>query len=310
MKIFVSWSGELSHKVALFLKEWFPNVIQTVELYVSSEDIDKGARWFAEVGSELENVQFGIVCLTHENINAPWVLFESGAISKTVSQSRVAPLLIDLSPAELKGTLVQFQATSITEPDIRKLARTVNALSEITLKDTQLDRVFNKWWPELEQFLAQVASTITQEESRKRQRNDRELLEEILLHVRAIARSPQRSALVSKSKGKIQFEYVPVFDLLKRALEEKGKPLLAVALEGAQKVSISENELRVEFAPEAKHLKDALARMDNLRTLRDVCSQVVGRSMGVSVTTVKEASEISEEAGAQRLQDDYEGAFD
>ena len=49
MKVFLSWSGELSHKVALAFREWLPNVIQSIEPYVSSEDIDKGARWSAEM---------------------------------------------------------------------------------------------------------------------------------------------------------------------------------------------------------------------------------------------------------------------
>jgi len=42
MKVFISWSGELSHKVARIFRDWLPNVVQILEPYVSSEDIDKG----------------------------------------------------------------------------------------------------------------------------------------------------------------------------------------------------------------------------------------------------------------------------
>src|SRR5437868_10453661 len=117
MKIFVSWSGELSHKIALILKEWLPVMIQSLELYVSSEDIDKGTRWFADIGSELEDINFGILCLTKDNKNAPWILFEAGALAKSINQSRVTPLLINLSASELQGPLVQFQATTISKQD-------------------------------------------------------------------------------------------------------------------------------------------------------------------------------------------------
>ena len=45
MKIFISWSGEKSRRIALMLREWFPNVLNAVEPFVSSEDIAKGSRW-------------------------------------------------------------------------------------------------------------------------------------------------------------------------------------------------------------------------------------------------------------------------
>jgi len=53
VKIFISWSGSLSRRVAEILRDWLPNVLQAVEPYVSSEDIDKGARWSVDISNEL-----------------------------------------------------------------------------------------------------------------------------------------------------------------------------------------------------------------------------------------------------------------
>ena len=39
VKVFISWSGERSKKIAKALKKWIKNVIQSVEPFVSSEDI-------------------------------------------------------------------------------------------------------------------------------------------------------------------------------------------------------------------------------------------------------------------------------
>jgi hypothetical protein len=71
---------------------------------------------------------------------------------------------------------------------------------------------------------------------------------------------------------------------IRRGLEGRGKPLLAAALEGARRVVVDGDELRVEFAPESKHLCDALKRPDGMKLLREVCCEVLGRAVGVGVT--------------------------
>ena len=41
MKVFVSWSGELSCQIAEVLKKWIPCIIQSVDVFFSPEDIEK-----------------------------------------------------------------------------------------------------------------------------------------------------------------------------------------------------------------------------------------------------------------------------
>lgn len=53
MKLFISWSGEISHKVAVVLRDWIPAVIPSITPWVSTEDIRKGTRWGAELAKEL-----------------------------------------------------------------------------------------------------------------------------------------------------------------------------------------------------------------------------------------------------------------
>jgi DNA polymerase-3 subunit gamma/tau len=69
--------------------------------------------------------------------------------------------------------------------------------------------------------------------------------------------------------------------LVKHGLEKRGKPLLAVALDGARRVLVEGEEVYVEFAPEGKHLHHTLMKPENMRLLREVCCEVLGREVGV-----------------------------
>lgn len=147
MKVFVSWSGPLSHSIAVALKEWVPRVLPTVEIYVSS-DLDKGVRWYEEIMKELESSDLGIICLTSSNLHKPWVNFESGAIAKRHGRAHVFPLLVDLNLADLPSPLNYFMATVLTQQDLRKLIITINRLSaENSVNDTQLEERFRQHWP-------------------------------------------------------------------------------------------------------------------------------------------------------------------
>lgn len=154
MKIFLSWSGDLSHKVALILRDWIPSVIQSVEPYVSSEDIDKGARWSTDIAKELESSSYGILCVTSDNLNSPWLNFEAGALSKSFDKANVSPFLFDLKRSEVKGPSLQFQSTIFSKDDVKKLVTGINKVDDdSSLDEPRLEKVFEVWWPTLEEEL-------------------------------------------------------------------------------------------------------------------------------------------------------------
>src|ERR1700731_3125213 len=101
MKIFLSWSGARSKFLAEALRGWLPRVIQSVKPWMSDKDISAGSRWLSEVASELSESKLGIICVTPENQNNPWLLFEAGALSKTLEQTHVCPFLFELTPSQL-----------------------------------------------------------------------------------------------------------------------------------------------------------------------------------------------------------------
>lgn len=160
MKVFLSWSGTRSHKVALVFRDWLPSVIQAIVPYVSSEDIDKGARWSTDIAKELEDSTFGILCVTRENINAPWLTFEAGALSKTMEKSFVSPFLFDIKRSEVDGPILQFQSTIFEKEDVKKLVNTLNkACEKDGLASDRLEKTFEVWYPTLESELGKLKDT-------------------------------------------------------------------------------------------------------------------------------------------------------
>ncbi len=159
MKIFISWSGDRSKAVAEALRDWLPSVIQILQPWISSEDVPKGSRWNVKIGHQLAEARVGIICLTRENITAPWVVFEAGALTKTttIEETFVCTYLLDLEPDELIDPLAQFQATVAKKPDTLKLLRTINdELKAGKLPKDRLDKTFERWWPELEKSLDNI----------------------------------------------------------------------------------------------------------------------------------------------------------
>ena len=189
MEVFISWSGERSEKVAEALRDWLPSVIQSVDPFMSASDIDKGSRWSNDLARHLEDAQFGLICLTQENLKAPWLLFEAGALSKSIENSRVVPFLYEVSSAQLEGPLAQFQASGADKNSTLELVKLINEQSEGDgLDPARLENTFETWWPQLEKALEKIPKATKKAPS---SRTDRDIMEEILRLTRQMSR--QRS---------------------------------------------------------------------------------------------------------------------
>jgi hypothetical protein len=168
VKVFLSWSGDLSRRIATALADWLPPVINAVEPFISSE-IEKGAQWATELSGELQGSRAGIICLTPDNLDSPWLNYEAGALSKSVTAddeaapARVWTYLFRLRAADVRYPLAQFQHTEASQDDTLRLMRGINQAvarcGERTLTEPQLTRAFDRWWPVLEEVLGDLPTT-------------------------------------------------------------------------------------------------------------------------------------------------------
>jgi hypothetical protein len=186
MKIFIGWSGERSKKIAQLLYEWLPTVVQNIKPYMSTE-IDKGTRWGSSVAAELQSCNFGIFCLTQENLAASWIHFEAGALSKVVGQSHVVPILFDLAQSHVQGPLIQFQSMIFDREDVMRLLKTINKAAreagEEALEEIRLERAFSGLWNQLDKEIKEISEG-THELERDVAVSANPVLEEILVLAR------------------------------------------------------------------------------------------------------------------------------
>lgn len=147
LKVFISWSGDLSNAVARIWHEMIDTLFDNVTPWMSDKNIELGTRNMTMISSELKNTRFGIVVVTQENQNSQWLTFESGALSWNVDDptTRLVPSLVDFkSPGDLTGPLSQFQAGVLGEEHVRQTLEAVaNAVGADWLKKSE---VFNALW--------------------------------------------------------------------------------------------------------------------------------------------------------------------
>lgn len=210
MKIFISWSGEKSKQVAVLLEDWIKMVIQASEPWVST-NIQSGSLWFQELNEQLKDVSIGIVCITAENRDKPWILFETGALAKGLSTNRVCTLLIDLKNEDIGQPLAQFNHTYPDREGMFKLITTINAqLDKTALPPHILARVFEKNWPEFESRIKEILEMQTSFISKKTKRESDDILKEVLQTVRSFDNKLQKVALLNNNSA-IEREIDPVY---------------------------------------------------------------------------------------------------
>jgi hypothetical protein len=200
VKIFISWSGETSKQVALVLDHILP-AATNAETFMSDQSIGTGTAWQARLNDELAGTNFGIACLTPDNLTAPWLHYEAGALGKLVGDgARLVPFLFEVERSSVQGGLAGFNNCRASErEDLKKLFRAIDEASDgATLTESQLETRTGTWWPALSERLGDVHEP---SKAKSQPRETHEILEEILALVRAQDVRPGRSTALEQDRG-------------------------------------------------------------------------------------------------------------
>ena len=242
MRIFISWSGPRSKKVADYLKDWLLNLPLPIEPWVSGDAIEPGTRWSKELSAALEGTDFGILCLTPDNQLEPWICFEGGALSK-FGKARVVPYLLGMKPSELKHPLQQFHAVEGHCAGTWKMVHGIHkATEDQTRSEKNIRQVFDKWWPDLEKVIQDAVNEVqTPEPKEPDLREFQASLERIGAVIESL--SSRFNQLEQRITSGVRADLLAIRD------EFKGGILEAVGrvLESLAKAELEKAELAAEF---------------------------------------------------------------
>lgn len=239
MKVFISWSGDLSKLVAEALRWWLPKVLQAVKPFMSEEDTGKGTLWVTELARELRETEFGIICLTPDNLAAQWIHYEAGALSRSFEDSRVSPFLFGVRRGDVGWPLAQFQSTVCEPDDVLKLVTKINAAcGDRVIELKEVEDSFQKWWPDLEAKLQTIARMPAAVRHPGQERSGDELLREVLDTVR------EQSRLLSNPAELLPIAYI-------EALIRHATALAALDLRNELEIAIGRLRQSVEASKEA-----------------------------------------------------------
>lgn len=255
MKVFISWSGKLSELVAKELSEWLPSIIQSVEVFYSPEDIQKGENWDSRLTKELEECKYGIVCLTKENVSAPWVHFEAGALSKSLD-SHTSALMIDVVTSDIQGPLSRFQATRFEKDDFYKLVCGINDASDNKIAEKVLKNSFEAIWDKMEtniQDIIRKNSKSNKETNKEKNRDANDILEELLQLLR------KQDSVLNNPEKLLPKEY---FKYLYRCVDQK-------------RTSLDKEAIKIFFESIIRDIYISLSEGNDLENLIDILIKFV-----------------------------------
>ena len=154
MRIFLSWSGEISRRIADEMKLYIPKIFDDKVDFFYSPEIRKGERWSEELFKNLADCKAAMICITPENTGAPWINFEAGAIA--VKKFRTCPIYFGFRDCGTEGPLSCFQATLYNKTDFFRLVTNINDELDIKIDKEILKNRFEKSWKSLKSRINNV----------------------------------------------------------------------------------------------------------------------------------------------------------
>lgn len=271
LPVFISWAGPWAESVGKGFRDFLPDAVNAIDLFLSASDIDKGSRWGSVLSSSLQSSACAIVCLTRESLDSTWVAFETGAISRAAggpdgARSRIWTYLLGLNLKELQlSPFAEYQGTASTREETWELIRSINRLSPDSTPEDSLRRRFDgSFWPNFSVVLKEHQKSVLSSPQTS-EASELDLLSEVLLTVRTIQHEIRRASASGMNRRS-------PWELLFDAIVRRGIP--------AEKIETTETELTIIGSfPKVSLPSSVLATVERYPTSADAFAEGIVKAM-------------------------------
>lgn len=193
LRVFVSWSTEPSREIAEAFQILLRKCVQSAEGWVSSRDIRPFSVWSQELDDQLAELVLGVLVITQDNLTAPWMLYEAGALANraTGGIGGITCLLVDVRPTNVPQPLGRFQNVPVSREGVFELLLRIGELAPYPVVADDLSTMLEAHWAA---FAAAVDAARPKigKPAADGERSERAVLEEILTLVRDTSARPSR----------------------------------------------------------------------------------------------------------------------
>jgi hypothetical protein len=143
--VFIGWSGSRTRDVAQALGYWLKCLSLDVEPWVSTVDLRPGRPWWEELEVQLQSSDAGILCISPDNVNSPWLHFEAGALARSVARKLIIPYAIDMDPSAIPHPIGFFQAAAANHDDTFRMIS--GLFASILVEYDRDSNILDVFWP-------------------------------------------------------------------------------------------------------------------------------------------------------------------
>ena len=138
--------------------------------------------WRKVLAEACQEADFGIVCLTRDNIYNPWIHFEAGAIFRDFDKPRVIPVVLGQEKVQQP-----FSDLQVCQADRDGIFRVLERMAEATPdKLARCRKLHERFWEDLERSFERAMEEIVKNPPPPPPQ--KEILQEVLGHVRELSK--------------------------------------------------------------------------------------------------------------------------